>query len=230
MFAGIVLASLLCLTAASIAYPQTNEYQDSGSGVSLSLPPGWRWIGPDRWGEQQSTLLLREPETHQEVRLYVQILSPPDLISAEAMDKKLSRRVQHKIRQRTREGYKDYHLRENSCELHSLGGRSALSWISEFTENGRNMVEYVTRVRSENTNARFFAKLPAERFDDFKRRIDPVIDTVDPLGTPLPRLHLQHRAALKSQSWKWILLSIWYRNLLCAPKDDHWQESYYYSR
>jgi hypothetical protein len=179
VFRRIVLVSLLCLTAASIAYPQTNEYQDSAFGVSLSLPPGWRWIGPDRWGDQQSTLILRAPETHQEVRLYVQILSIPDIISAEAMDKKLLRGVKYKIRQRTREGYKDYHLRENSCELHSAGGRSALRWVSEFTENGRNMVEYFTRIRSENTNALFFAKLPAERFDDFKRRIDPIIATVE---------------------------------------------------
>jgi hypothetical protein len=49
VFRRIVLVSLLCLTAASIAYPQTNEYKDGAFGVSLSLPPGWRWIGSDRW-------------------------------------------------------------------------------------------------------------------------------------------------------------------------------------
>jgi hypothetical protein len=93
----------------------------------------------------------------------VQILNTPDMISAKAMDKKLLGGVKYKIRQRTREGHKDSHLRENSCELHSAGGRSALRWVSEFTEIDRNRVEYLTRVRSENTNALFFAKLPAER-------------------------------------------------------------------
>jgi len=143
------------------------------------LPAGWRWIGPDRWGDQQSTLVLREPETRQDIKLYVQILSTPDIISADAMDKKLLRGVEYKVRQRTKEGYKDYHLRENSCELHSVGGRSALSWVSEFTESGRNMVEYFTRVRSANTNALFFAKLPAERFDDFQRRVDAIVETLE---------------------------------------------------
>jgi hypothetical protein len=40
------------------------------------------------------------------------------------------------------------------------------------------MVEYFTRVRSETTNALFFARLPAERLDDFKTHIDPIIFTL----------------------------------------------------
>jgi len=146
-------------------------------GVSLSLPAGWRWTGPDRWGDQQTTLSLREPETHQEVLLYVNILGTPEVIPAPEMDKIL-RGVKYKIRQRIEEGYKDYHLRDNSCQLRSINGRSALSWVSEFTDHGHNMVDYLTRVRSENTNALFFVKLPAGHLDDFKGRVDPIIETL----------------------------------------------------
>jgi len=178
LFVRILLASLLCSTAAKAAYSQTIEYSDREDGISFPLPGGWRWVGPERWGDQQSTLTLREPETHQEVRLYVQILSTPEIISAEAMNRKLSRGVKYKIRQRIKEGYADYHLREDSCELRSINGRSALSWVAEFTDHGQSMAEYLTRVRSESTSALFYVKLPAEHLDDFRRRLDPIIETL----------------------------------------------------
>jgi hypothetical protein len=57
LFAQILFASLLCLIAANGAYAQTHEYSDNENGVSFELPNGWRWAGPDRWGEQ-STLTL----------------------------------------------------------------------------------------------------------------------------------------------------------------------------
>jgi hypothetical protein len=178
LFAKILFASLLCLTAAKAAYSQLNEYDDREDGVSFQLPNGWRWAGPDRWGEQQSTLTLREPATRQEVMLYVQILGTPEIISAEAMNRKLLRGVKYKVRQRIREGHADYHLRENSCELRSINGRSALSWVAEFTDHGQSMVEYLTRVRSESTNALFYVKLPAQHLEDFKGRLDPIIETL----------------------------------------------------
>jgi hypothetical protein len=40
------------------------------------------------------------------------------------------------------------------------------------------MAEYLTRVRSESTSALFYVKLPAEHLDDFKRRLDPIIETL----------------------------------------------------
>jgi hypothetical protein len=48
LFVKIRLVSFLCLAAASAAYSQTSEYLDREDGVSLSLPPGWRWTGPER--------------------------------------------------------------------------------------------------------------------------------------------------------------------------------------
>ena len=38
------------------------------------------------------------------------------------------------------------------------------------------MVEYLTRIRNVKSNALFFAFLPAGELEDFKKRVDPVID------------------------------------------------------
>jgi hypothetical protein len=59
-----------------------------------------------------------------------------------------------------------------------LGKRIRFRSRADYTQNGRKMVEYFTRVRSETTNALFFARLPAERLDDFKTHIDPIIFTL----------------------------------------------------
>jgi hypothetical protein len=177
--ARLLVASLLCTIAGSFAYSQANEYRDSDSGVSLDLPPGWRWIGPERRGNHESILVLREPGTGREIKLYVKNLEPPEETTpARKMNKRLLKQAQRKADQRVREGFENYRNREDSFELKPINGRSALSWAADYTKDGRKMVEYFTHVRSENVNALFFAKLPAEHVDDFKRRIDPIIETL----------------------------------------------------
>jgi hypothetical protein len=143
------------------------------------LPSGWKWLGPERWGNEESTLILRERETGQEIKLYVKTLQPPEeIMPANKMNKRLLKQAQRKVEQRIKEGYENYRNREESYELKSINGRSGLNWVADYTQNGRKMVEYFTRVRSETTNALFFAKLPGERLDDFKRHIDPIIATL----------------------------------------------------
>lgn len=175
----VVLVGLLYLTTANAAYSQTNEYRDSKDGVSLSLPQNWRAIGPESRGDQKGIVVLRDLEMHLEARLFVQVLTTPVIISAEDMDERLLRSIKDRIRYRTKEGYENYHFRDNSSELHPINGHSALSWVSEYSDHGHQMVEYLTRVRSENTNALFFAKVPASQLDDFKRRLDPIIETLE---------------------------------------------------
>lgn len=76
------------------------------------------------------------------------------------------------------EGYENYHLREGSLDSRAINGHSALTWVADYTENGREMVECLTRARSENTNAIFYARAPAERLADLKTKVDPIIETL----------------------------------------------------
>ncbi len=171
----------LVLVAVGFAYCQ-NVYQDSESGVALSLPPGWTWTGPNRWADEKgakSILLLKEAGTTHELRLWIQNLDPPETMTpADKMDRRLLKLPQRKIEQRTREGYQNYRLREGSCELHPINGRSALTWVADYTDRGQHMVEYWTIVRSENTHALLYGRVPAEQLDDFRTRVNPIIETL----------------------------------------------------
>lgn len=168
----------LCVVFAGTAYSQV-EYHDEQSGVSLSLPPGWTWTGPRPMEDRKSILALKEPGTAPTLLLYVKILdTAEEVMPAQKMNHRLLKQAEAKVRQRTSEGYENYRLRENSCILKSINGRSALSWVDDYTVRGNHMVEYLTRVRSEKTNVLFFARLPAGQLEDFKMRVDTIIETL----------------------------------------------------
>lgn len=174
-----LLAGMLCAFLPCVLYAQTREYRDIEGGISLSLPPGWTWDGPKSLGDQKSIVVFQEPATQLQAKLWVQILQTPEPITpADKMDRRLLKQAQRKVEQRRREGYENYHLRDGSCKLHPINGRSAVSCVAEYSDHGRDMVEYQTRVRSENTNVFYFARMPAERLEDFKMRLDTIIETL----------------------------------------------------
>jgi hypothetical protein len=167
----------LCLLCASAAYSQA-DYHDEQLGVSLSVPPGWSWTEPKLLDTGKNLLTLRDTDGLQ-LRLWVQVLDPPEEpMPAQKMNKRLLKQAELKVEQRRREGYENYRLRKGSFELKAINGRSALSWVDDYTQGGDNMVEYLTRVRSEKTNAVLYARVPADQLDDVKARVIPIIETL----------------------------------------------------
>jgi hypothetical protein len=167
----------LCVVVGGTAYSQVDH--DEQSGVSLRLSPGWTWTSPKTMEDQKSILTLKEPETARTLRLYAKILdTPEEVMPAQKMNHRLLKQAEAKVRQRISEGYENYRLRENSCVLKSINGRSVLSWVDDYTVGGTHMVEYLTRIRSEKTNALFYVRLPAEQLEDFKVKVGPIIETL----------------------------------------------------
>ncbi len=179
LVATIFLAVFLSLILTAPAYSQM-EFRDDKSGVTLSLPPGWTWNNlVNERDEQTSLVVFRDAGSGIELTLYVHMLVPPEAMTpAEKMNRRLLKQAQAKVRQRLREGYQDYHLRESSLTLRTINGRSGLTWVADYIDHGRNIVEYFARARSENTNALFFARMPPEQLDDFKAKVDPIIETL----------------------------------------------------
>jgi hypothetical protein len=179
LFVRVFLAAFVCFILTVPAYSQM-EFRDDKAGVALSLPPAWTWNNlVNERDEQTSLVVFREAGSGIDLNLYVHMLVPPEAITpAEKMNRRLIKQAQAKVRQRLREGYQNYHLRESSLALHAINGRSGLTWVADYTDHGRDMVEYFARVRSENTNALFFARILPGQLDDFKAKIDPIIETL----------------------------------------------------
>lgn len=176
----IFLAALLSLILTAVAYCQ-QDYRDGQSGITVSLPEGWIWSNQPRHDQKTRTevVVFQDSAAGAKLNLYMQTLDPPEAITAaDKINRRLLKQAQAKVRQRLREGYENYHLREGSLDSRAISGHSALTWVADYTENGREMVECLTRARSENTNAIFYARAPAEQLADLKTNVDPIIETL----------------------------------------------------
>ena len=176
--AKAILAALVWLVLIQALDAQTKQYRDRKYGFSVTLPAGWKRSGPKRWGEQENTLALNEAKTSLQLKLYVKILKSPEHLSTDEMDRKPVREAEYKVQQRRREGFEDYRVREGTYLRHTVGSCPALSWVSEFTHDGEDMVEYLTRIRCENSNALFFAFLPTSELEGFRQRVSPIVESL----------------------------------------------------
>jgi hypothetical protein len=76
--------------------------------------------------------------------------------------------------------YHHYYLLPNSCEARTVDGRSSAQHsIADFTSYpSRSMAEYRTFVRSNSMLALFFGSVPVDELDSYRKRLDPVIETL----------------------------------------------------
>jgi len=176
-----LLIGLIYLAAVQAVDAQAKQYRDNKFGVSVSFPAGWKWSKTKRWGDHESTVVFKDPKGDRELKLYVKLLKSAENLSPEDMDKKLMSEAEYKVVQRKRQGLSDYRIRPGTYQRRIVHHAPALSWVSEFTDDGEYMVEYLTRIRSVNSNALFFAFIPADELEDFRKRVDPIIES---LGIP----------------------------------------------
>jgi hypothetical protein len=90
----------------------------------------------------------------------------------------LAASADEKVVQRVNQGLTDYRIRPESHQARSIGGHPALSCIADFTQDGRNMAEYLTWTRSDSTFALFFGRAPAPEFDSIRESFDRIIETL----------------------------------------------------
>lgn len=182
------LAALALLTPPALAQTEVpvkdfggagGEYRDPDVGVSFRLPPGWTLERACRWEDRQTTLWFGDPQSNGYQALYYQSPNPrPFPADAAAMDRAMRATIAPKLSQLQREGCQDCRLREGSIQMRVVGGQAAMSYLVDFTQGERKMVEYFTRIRGPRTAALFFARVPAAQLDSFRERFDRIIETL----------------------------------------------------
>ncbi len=81
-----------------------------------------------------------------------------------------------KVRQRQKEGFRDYHVLAGSIQPRQIGGQPALSFLGGFTQAGQARAEYMVRVLGNGTKAHFFVIgiPPSEDINAFCARFDQI--------------------------------------------------------
>src|SRR5215472_16759709 len=182
--AGLLLLAFKSSMAAQTRVPcetgkgEWKQCSDSDSGVSFKLPKHWYVGEVTRWNDERSTTLDLLGPKKARTRLYFTIIKKTDRITPEEIEKWLPAYVDQKVNDRQREGLKNYRVRPQSYEHFWIGGHPALSYVADYTEGKRNMVEYITWVRSSALMAEFFSRMPASDLNQFRKLFDPIFGTL----------------------------------------------------
>jgi tetratricopeptide (TPR) repeat protein len=148
------------------------NYQNAKIGLSFTAAPGWI-VWPDEPEKDETQLSLLDPECKGAV--YIR------LKEKKAEKSEIAQQLRTAVDEQTEKHtkfLKDYKIRPAMTQNRQIGGSAALSSVAEFIDDKKEMVEYTTWVRSENIMLSFSAVVEASGFDEFRKRIDPILGTV----------------------------------------------------
>jgi hypothetical protein len=148
-------------------------YQDAKIGLSFTAAPGWI-VRPEQPSEKDETnLFLLDPEPKGSAVLWAQVKKTEKSEIARQLRAAVDEQVEHRSKY-----LKDYKIRPETMQTRQVGGNQALSCVAEFVDDKKEMVEYLTFVRSENTTSLFSAMVEASGLDEFRKRVDPILETL----------------------------------------------------
>jgi len=148
------------------------NYQDARVGISFTAPPGWVVRPEEATAKDETPLSMLDPESKISLAVWAKEIKTAPSDMARELRATLDQRVE-----RSSHNLKDYHVRPETIQIRQIAGNQALTCVTEFLRGEEKMVEYLTWIRSENTNLLFSVTGPASDLDDFRKRIDPIVET-----------------------------------------------------
>jgi hypothetical protein len=153
------------------------KYRHYRTGVELTIPPEWSFKTqkPDEgdWDRVDfaasnsmaaSAFVVMQPDP-----------TPPERIAARLLE-----RYQYKtaVQRRATRGYLEYHVRPESVQRRTVGGKQAWSAVADYTDAaGEKMSEYLVLVHSEKNMVFFSVAASTPGFASVQRRFEPVLLT-----------------------------------------------------
>jgi hypothetical protein len=100
-------------------------------------------------------------------------------IKPEDRQKSLRERAEAAIDEHKKE-LKDFKVRESGIQERKIAGLPAISLLADYVDDDKKMVMYSLTVQGEKTDVKFFASVPADRFDAFRKVFDKIVESVKP--------------------------------------------------
>lgn len=152
------------------------EYRDAKTGLTLTAAPGWMMMpNPMVRAADETSVQMFDPEMKAMAAIWGKKKSrdPADIA------RQLREEVDAKEKSR-QAALKDYRVRPESIQPRQIGGQQALSCIADYSDLvlKRKMVEYLVWVYTPNSACQFFARVAASDFEEFRKRFDPIVETV----------------------------------------------------
>ena len=170
-------------TSSQLAFQQRatasgyTEHYDSEYKVTLQLPEAWTIRRSMHYGDRESTTAIQPGDYASLANLHFRSFARPEPETPDQRQKSLQASADKKAPQRSRdENFTDYKLREGSCRFHTVGGKSALSCIADFTAAGVKMVEWLTWMRTDNSAAFYFTRSTPDQLEALRQQSEPVLE------------------------------------------------------
>ena len=132
---------------------ENGVYTHTTTGTQITLPPGWTVTGDGMSSGGGEMVLFSNGNINANVYLNLDSEATADF------SRILAGHLDYKVKQRVINGAKDYQLQPETVKPWVPGGHAgqqALSAVAQYTENGTQMLEYLTYVMSEKAYAYVF--------------------------------------------------------------------------
>lgn len=153
------------------------EYRDAKTGLAVTAAPGWILKpNPMMSAADETSVHMYDPE----VKAFAAIWGKMGKSEKSTREQRLRAEVDSKAKSRAGV-FKDYRVRPESVQLRQIAGQQALSCIADYSDSVQRdhaMIEYLVWVETDNSICLFFARVAASDFEEFRKRFDPIVETV----------------------------------------------------
>ena len=144
-------------------------YEDEELGFAVESPGDWYQYAPPGGRPGSSTLLLLDPDA--DVRGTLEIDSIP-----EGRSWTVQARAESEL-EGCKERFEEYALRDGSWAERNIAGRTAISFVGDYKENGTEMVQYRAYILSDELSGEFIFKVAADRFEEYEATLDSIVES-----------------------------------------------------
>jgi uncharacterized protein DUF3108/tetratricopeptide repeat protein len=135
---------------------------------SFTLPAGWLHA------RQDANVFLLDPEVQGSAWIWADAAKRTD--KAEVA-KALLADAEDKVKGRV-QALKNYKVRQETWRALQINGQPAFTYMADYTETNKPMVEQITWVGSESATTLFILRVEAAKFESFRKRIEPAIESM----------------------------------------------------
>jgi hypothetical protein len=178
VIAGRISGAAAQGAAQTLGFVQDGRYHHVKTGVQFLVPLDWM-VGPTGPSSDGGEMVQLRDAVQPIVLSAWMIRTNTTLEGSAAKD--VADRYRHvigmKIRQRFDSGARDYWVPAESIQEKTIGGKSALTAVGEFTENGKRVAECLAWIFTERTGAFFFMRVAAADLQTYQYRFDQIVET-----------------------------------------------------
>jgi tetratricopeptide (TPR) repeat protein len=155
---------------------ELRHYEDAKQGFSLAMPNDWFYSAMPQAG-------VVSPDSVAVFFLDPQMIAQSMLRTAKVADLKPAE--QKSVRTwaeagaaETGRAKKDFKIRPDGRQERKVAGLPAISFVADYTDGKRKMVEYCTGVLGKKVGWKFAASVPQDQFDGYRKQFDAIVDSL----------------------------------------------------